>query len=157
MQVIFLDVDGVLNIHSQSYYSLSLRADGSSLWMERHLVHRLNYLIKTTGADVVISSSWRGDMEDLKAQLEKEEFKYWDKVIGATGYKDKYRGDQIQSYLNNHPEITRFVVLEDEPEDVCGAKCSTIAEENVVFVDMENGLSHKDILKAKHILQKETL
>lgn len=152
MNVIFLDVDGVLNILSPSYNTTYYRPDGSVKWMDDHLVQRLNYLIKKTSAKVVISSSWRGDMEDLKEQLIKNGFIHWDQVIGATSYNHRWRGDQIQEYLDSNPSIKNFVVLEDEIEDVCGEKCSAISREKVVEVDMKNGLSDQDITLAQNIL-----
>ena len=39
---------------------------------------------KVKDLNIVISSSWRGDMEDLKLQLEEQGFKYWNLVIDKT-------------------------------------------------------------------------
>ena len=155
MQVIFLDIDGVLNIYSPSYHSAMLQSDGSTKWMEFHLIQRLHYLLEKTGAEIVISSSWRGDMDDLKKQLEKNGFKYWNRVQGRTGFANKHRGQQILDYLGDHKEITGYVILEDEPQDICGEKCNIIDEAFVVQVDMQVGLSHKDIILAKNILYKQ--
>ncbi len=152
MQVIFLDIDGVLNIMSPSYNTTSYRPDGSVRWMEEHLIQRLHYLIEKTDAKIVISSSWRLDMPDLEKQLRVGGFKYWDKVIGETPYIVGHRGDEIQSYLDENPEIDCFVVLEDEIDDVCGEKCQTIHKLNVVEVDMKEGLSHQNVRQAYNIL-----
>lgn len=153
MKVIFLDVDGVLNIMSPSYNTTAYAPDGSVKWMDNHLVQRLDYLIKRTGAKVVISSSWRLDMEDLQLQLEKNGFKSWSEVIGETPYfGSARRGDEIQRYLDEHPDIDCFAVLEDEIDDVCGEKCNTIHKLNVVEVDMRNGLSHQNVDSVYHIL-----
>ena len=152
MNVIFLDVDGVLNIISKSYTTSYYRPDGSVRWMDDHLIQRFNHLVKRTGAKIVISSSWRHDMEDLRIQLEHCGFEYWDEVIGSTPYNDDHRGVQIQDYLDANPEIKCYVVLEDEPQDVCGQKCSLIPKMNVVQVDTRNGLTHQDVDLAYHIL-----
>ena len=151
MQVIFLDVDGVLNIMSPSYNTAYYRPDGSVRWMDDHLVQRFNYLVKKTGAEIVISSSWRLDMKDLEKQLKKNGFEHWDKVQGETPYFGD-RGDEIQKYLDEHPEVDGYVVLEDEIADVCGDKCNTIDATFVVEVDLKNGLSHQDVEKAQNIL-----
>ena len=50
MKVIFLDVDGVLN-SKQDDYSIKLRTDS-------HL-NFLRMIVKSTGAKIVLSSSWR--------------------------------------------------------------------------------------------------
>jgi hypothetical protein len=154
VNVIFLDVDGVLNIMSKSYITTYFRPDGTVRYLEDHLVQRLNYLIETTGSYLVISSSWRLDMEDLLYQLKQSNFKHPDKIIGATDYNEKYRGEQIQDYLDSNPDIESYVVLEDEPCDVCGHKCDIVPEDKVVQVNMKNGLTHEDIEKAKSILMQ---
>ena len=153
MKIIFLDVDGVLNIMSPSYTTSYFRPDGSVKYMDEHLVYRLNYLIEKTDTNIVISSSWRLDMEDLKEQLELSGFKYWDKVIGATDYNEKHRGEQIIDYLSDYNNISNYVVLEDEIEDVHGDKCMIVPIENVVEVDFRNGLTHQDVEKAIKILE----
>ena len=157
MRIIFLDCDGVINILSPSYNTAYYRPDGSVVWFESSLIQRLNWLIEKTDANVVISSSWRLDMADLKVQMEVNGFKYWDKVVGETPYFG-FRGDEIQEWLDNYQDldpIETYVVLEDEIADVCGDKCMTISEEFVVEVDMKNGLTHQDVLKAKDILNRK--
>jgi len=132
-----------------------LQPDKEVKWMEFHLIQRLHYLLEKTGAEIVISSSWRSDMEDLELQLKKNGFKYWDRVQGRTGFANKHRGQQILDYLGDNKEITGYVILEDEPEDICGEKCNVIDEAFVVQVDMQVGLSHTDVIKAKDILYKQ--
>ncbi len=151
ISVIFLDIDGVLNIFSPSYSTNYYRPDGSVQWMDEHLVIRLNYLIDRTGASIVISSSWRSDMDDLKKQLLVSGFKHWDAVVGKTPiFMNGRRGDEIQSYLDHHPEIKTFVVLDDVINNICGDKCSTISKMDVIEVDAKNGLTHQDVNLAYH-------
>lgn len=158
MKVLFLDVDGVLNVMSDSYRTF-MKPEGHHI--EYHLVDRLNYIIAKTDAKVVISSSWKSDMDDLEFQLKQEGFRYWDRVIGRTPFSGEmrrvsskqsgYRGFQIMQWLRDYPyvmDIEQYVVLEDEISDVCGEKCSEIPFENVVAVDMNEGLSHYDTMEA---------
>ena len=71
-KIVFLDVDGVLNIHNPPiYFTLQYKKEGQVEYMERHLVANLNRLVKETGAEIVVSSSWRIMMEVLKEDLEK--------------------------------------------------------------------------------------
>ena len=154
MRLIFLDIDGVLNIYSPSYYTSRLRKDQDTKWVEPHLVERLEWLIEHTDAYIVVSSSWRTIMDDLKYELEREGFRYWDKVIGKTPVL-KHRGEEIKAFLDSFEEpIEAFVVLEDEIEDVCGEKCNEIDPRFVVEVDSKNGLTHQNIEKAYEILTK---
>lgn len=64
MKIIFLDIDGVLNY--QSFLKKSLAGDKSTSKLDYdkkyfapECIERLNKICKTTGAKVVISSSWR--------------------------------------------------------------------------------------------------
>jgi len=142
--VIFLDIDGVVNINSPSYYTNTYKNDGSVMYIEPHLVQRLNWLLERVEANIVISSSWRHDMQDLKEQLEKAGFKYWNRVEGKTTVL-MHRGEEIQEYLNSHPEVKCYVVLEDEIDDVCGEKCDTIHKLNVIEINPQIGLTHNDV------------
>lgn len=103
---LFLDVDGVLNIISNSYTTSKFR-DGL---LEPHLVSRLNYLCEKTSVsacdnasvlEIVISSSWRRDMEALKDELKKAGFQHFDKIVGATTTNSNItsRGAQIWDWL----------------------------------------------------------
>ncbi len=143
-KVIFLDIDGVLNIMSESYRTTNIMRRGAMIYIEPHLAERLDYIIQKTGAMIVVSSSWRGDMDDLQKQMERAGFKNWNKVIGRTPYIHGGRGLEIQAWLAHHTGVTKYVVLEDEIDDVCGEKCDAVPRSNVVEVDMQSGLSHYD-------------
>ena len=173
MNIIFLDVDGVLNIMSDSYNScawINLSYDA----VEPHLMKRLEYLIEQTDAYIVISSSW--SEVQLKQVLEQKRFKYIDRILGRThrGQTDnplnvpderliiqqgtgikflEYRGDQINEWIHDNNFSGNYVVLEDEILDVCGELCNSIPKENVIEVDMNEGLSHKNVLEAISILK----
>lgn len=129
MNVIFLDFDGVLN-----------RGSGRG---EPDLVARLNLITRVTGAYLVVHSSWRygRTVQDLEEIL--RDWGVTGKVLDATpvpaGFSKRMSGiyimdggwDQfvegfekphheraisIQRYLNEHPEVTRFVILDDCPD-----------------------------------------
>jgi hypothetical protein len=147
MKVIFLDCDGVINCISPSYTTSYYKPDGSVTYFDEHLIQRLNWLIEKSEADIVISSSWRYDMPDLKEQMELNGFKHWDKVIGYTPTLT-HRGEEIQRWLDDNPEYRCYVVLEDEPQDVCGEKCNIISKLFVVEINPEIGLTHTDVQAA---------
>jgi len=148
-KLIFLDVDGVLNIMSNSYRTF-MKPYGQHI--EPHLVQRLNYLIDKTNADVVVSSAWRVHMDDLETQMVEQGFKHWHRVIGATPYGGSNRGDQIKKWLEENEYYGLYCVLEDEPSDICGNKCRAISAMYVVHVDMAEGLSENDVSRAIGIL-----
>lgn len=51
-KIIFLDIDGVLNLILQDF-------DKYGSIFHKHFEDNLRYLIDQTGADIVISSTWR--------------------------------------------------------------------------------------------------
>ena len=149
-KIIFLDVDGVLNIFSPSYRSSDSKHYGLDA-IEPHLVRRLEWLLEQTpNSFVVVSSSW--GLSSLFETLHKRNFKYHNKIIARTP-RNKYhlRGEQINQWLMEN-EWGSYVVFEDEISDVCGEKCSIIPREFVVEIDSTEGLSHKNIERAINIL-----
>ena len=145
MKVIFLDVDGVLNIMSNSYYSCSFLNNGNDP-IELHLMKRLEFILeRVPDANIVISSAW--GYKQLIIKLKMHRFKYIERIIDETPRGHTLRGDQIKEWLDNN-QVSNYVVIEDEISDVCGDKCSTIPINHVVEVDMNEGLSHKNTIDA---------
>lgn len=115
MKVIFLDIDGVLNVIPQGF-------DKYGALFHQHFIDNLARLVKETGAKIVISSSWRyGNMKGMwkDRNLPGE-------VIGITPFEDQlikkgkfknydeiFRGHEIEDWLDNHPEVTNYVILDD--------------------------------------------
>lgn len=124
MKVIFLDVDGVLN----STYSDSI-STGEKGWMwdtvsEYHL-EKLKRIVDKTDAKIVLSSSWRvyhplltgdGEITDelLKILVHKLD------IFGLSIYdvtpelRLQIRGNEIKQWLDNHSEVEKYVIIDDE-------------------------------------------
>lgn len=112
MKVIFLDIDGVLT----SKASAMVQAlDRGGLLLMPHPVHVavLNAIILTVDARVVISSTWRRHYQEMLEELQKAGLK--GEILGATPYlPGEQRGTEIQAWLNEHPEVESFVILDDD-------------------------------------------
>ncbi len=132
-KVIFLDIDGVLN--SVDWMQ---RIDGCNIWdqadggsqLDPEAVKRLEYIVSKTGAQVVISSTWRKmyDVATIEGFLRRHGFT--GKVIGETVHRiptDErtttqqmasvyQRGWEINAWLDEHPEVTHFVILDDDSD-----------------------------------------
>lgn len=161
MNIIFLDIDGVLNMQGSSSRTF-MKPSGQHI--EPHIVQRLNYICKeVSDLNIVISSSWRSDMNDLKLQLEEQGFKYWNLVIDKTcqpklissnqppynletDYVCMHRGQQIAEWLHRNRFKDKFLVIDDEIQDICGTTCSSIDRECVYEVDSNEGLLHRDAI-----------
>lgn len=138
--VLFLDIDGVLNSH-HFLYTLPRRADYSERrgneWMEIDptAVARLNTILARTGAKIVVSSSWRHGrtVEWLQETLVKAGFV--GEVIDVTAdYITGRRGDEIQDWLYEHPEVTHSVAVDDDADD------SDYMKANLVKTSFKTGL-----------------
>jgi len=112
MKVIFLDIDGVLNLYCES-------RDEYGCCFHQHLVDNLKRLIDQTGVKIVISSTWRlSGLVIMKEMWEKRNLP--GEVIGITPnfmthYKTTLcRGKEIDAYLEEHSEITNYVILDDD-------------------------------------------
>lgn len=112
MKVIFLDIDGVLNLCYKG-------RDEYGALFHPHLVENLRKIIKETNAKIVISSTWRlSGLSVMKEMWKKRELP--GEIIGITpSFMKEYgttlcRGKEIDSYLENHPEIEKYVILDDD-------------------------------------------
>jgi hypothetical protein len=139
MKVIFLDIDGVLNGHE-------IDQDTGHCWIHAALALRLNRIIKATGAKLVISSAWRYMVHCEAMTMRGFEYmlrthKISGDVIGVTVRDEETpsRGDQIKRWLAEHPEVTSYVILDDEPDGM------TIGDVRFVKTDGSRGLSEADM------------
>ena len=115
MKVIFLDVDGVLNNDATT-----VRTKQGADFVDDFLIKRLKRLIDKTNATVVMSSSWRygrncnTHSDDFYELLEKLELY----GICIEDYTPELHTDdkglEIKEYLAEHPEIEKFVILDDD-------------------------------------------
>ena len=146
-RVIFLDFDGVVTTPESDYVFVP------------ELMTRLGRLLEETDACIVISSSRRcGTLEQTKESIVSPDnthvrnhpFPYYDRIVGQTPFViTSVRGEQVAAYLEMHPEVERYVILDDErrflPEQF----------KHLVFVDEETGLTDKDVERAEEILLNE--
>jgi len=107
MNIIFLDFNGVLDTNENM----------DVINIEN--LKRLKRIVEETNSKIVISSSkknsyWRTgkiskSLQEIIEALEKEKIE----VIGFTPYLDE-REDEIKLYLENHPEIENFCIIDDD-------------------------------------------
>lgn len=149
MKIIFLDIDGVLNT-DQIIRDYSKRHNKYDV-VSSELISKLNKIVEKTKAKVVISSSWRNVFSKKKIvnkYLIPNGFK--GEVIDTTRLTRSsdfgFRGQEIQEWLNEHPNVTSFVVLDDISFGLDNIK------ENFVETDCALGIQNSDVEKAINIL-----
>lgn len=129
IKVIFLDIDGVLNYKSWRDHQLNYSMKNIEP-VDPQKVKLISKIIKKTKAKVVFSSSWRFIMKPDNPQYNNKKSrvykvkrlfnKYNIKIADVTGCDfvspDKKlfgRGCEIQTYLDNHPEIYNYAIIDD--------------------------------------------
>ncbi len=160
MKVIFLDIDGVLNCDTSKSYCHD-DVCGIIVGIDSDKVKRLAEIVNATGAEIVLSSDWKIGWEKYYITRKPSHAKYLDNhlkkkgnliIFDKTPITNKgswYRGEEIITYLNLHPEITHYVILDDTFfEDF---DCNEI-EEHLVLTDYIIGLTDNDVEKAIKIL-----
>lgn len=116
MNVIFLDIDGVLNEDTTP-----TRTRSRFIFIDQDKLLRLKQIVEATGAKIVLSSTWRYDRDDPKYNgdfLELQEAFhnvgldfYSFTPVDAIGIR---RGMEIKAWLGLHPEVDRYIILDDE-------------------------------------------
>jgi hypothetical protein len=110
MKVIFLDIDGVLNCPKTP------NPRKFPYVIDDGLLARFRQLIERTGASVVLSSTWRYDPAGIFSAKH-----YGVPFIDITpDMPDEPRCKEILTWIRNHPEVTRYAVIDDEDDELDG-------------------------------------
>jgi len=101
-KLIFLDIDGVLAVPVESH-----------AWgLSDELQTRLGEILNTTGAMIVMSSSWRKEtVHDTKLYMASRGFQFCDKIIGVTirAYHYLERGAGVHLSIPRGVEIKQWI------------------------------------------------
>ena len=176
MNIIFLDIDGVMN--STEEMIALYNQHGSSIdntLPSPTKCKLLKQLVEETGAKVVLSSSWRLSLNAIQKlidlfepynlilsgftchEVESKKFKNspyegikprYQHTIGNFGTYIEDRGAEIAAWLLDHPKVSNFVILDDEDSDI-----KAWFPNNLVKTDIQVGLTLDDCLKATEILK----
>lgn len=121
MNVIFLDIDGVLNSQTTEE-----RCNGV-IGIDSDKVERLARIIAKNDAILMLTSSWRyhwwkkekedDEQHPLGEYLDQKLKEYNIKIADKISYSGFNRGKAIRNWLKEHPEVKSFIVLDDEEFD----------------------------------------
>nr|DAQ75807.1 MAG TPA: acid phosphatase [Caudoviricetes sp.] len=157
---IFLDIDGVMN--SNLFYSERTQDKRYNELLKFHpqrlawslcnidprAVARLNRITKATNALIIVSSSWRFD-DNLQEvfTLSGIEQRISDRTPWS---KDRFRGSEIQEWLDKQTEPYRYVILDDD-NDMLDSQLPYFIQTDW----LKWGLSDEDVEQAIHILNAD--
>jgi len=160
MKVVFLDIDGVLN--SEEFFE-TLPYNKHDKYIKAGYIEdqafglcnidsvpvaKLNYLLSQTMAKIVVSSSWRGSDPKLQEIFAIVGIPHY---IGVTPYhKDRHRGTEIQMWLDRHPEVENYVIIDDD-NDMLDSQLNHFVQTDAY----KRGLSDEDVELAINILNKK--
>ena len=144
-RIIFLDVDGVLNNGSwaMEMYDKGIRVYRDGILYEP-AIKRLKRLVDTTGAMIVVSSSWR-QIPTAYGQLRDWLFKYGMTIWDKTPYVGGCRGDDITAWFDRNPGKWSYVILDDEG-DMDGHM------DHLIQTDFDVGFTDQDCERAISLL-----
>lgn len=148
MKVIFLDIDGVLNCDTTP------NPRKFPFIVDAVLLRRLERLRGLTGAEVVLSSSWRFDPAGMFSA------KYYgvpfiDTIPDLPG---RPRCEEILAWLDGRPDVERYIVIDDEDDELDPlplfqpSRSTGLTHEMVdAAADYLNGKTDKDMRRSKLI------
>jgi hypothetical protein len=110
MKVIFADIDGVLNCR------LTPNPRKFPYIVDHCLLELFKSLVSYSETKVVLSSTWRYDPAGVFSA------RHWGiPFIDVTpDFSDKPRRDEILAWLANNSDVKRYVVLDDEDDELDG-------------------------------------
>lgn len=124
-KVIFLDFDGVVNTPlwevKNNEYICRYGYPNDGKVNDWQAVQWVSEFCEKYEYSIVISSTWRiawkYTPEHAIACLKNGGLREGIEVLGCTPYlENKHRGDEIEAYLNEHPEITHFLIFDDDTD-----------------------------------------
>lgn len=143
-KILFLDLDGVINSKRTAVafdgYPHSF-SDSDMKRFDHVAIALIRKLCEETDCSIVLSSSWRinSTAHETANALDLP-------IIDITPVLTVSRGFEINAWLSEHPQVTRFAIVDDIAE-MLGDQ-----ENNFVQTDDEVGLSLRDYLDLKQIL-----
>lgn len=110
MKILFLDIDGVVNC------ATTPQRHRGFIGIDPYMAHLVRMIVEQTDCQVVLSSSWR-HFPDGRSEVERQVCPILD--ITPTS-SSGFRGDEIRAWLNGHPEVERYAIVDDDEDMLPG-------------------------------------
>ena len=148
MNIIFLDVDGVLNrVNKDISYGLKRPYTDYFYPFTDECLNNLKELVEKTNSYIVITSTWRYDEIGKSILLEVlRKYKIDNRIIGYTSILGN-KHDEIKAYLDILDDNINYIIIDDD---------NTFKElsNHLIKTDFEIGLNKDNVLEGIKILTK---
>lgn len=141
-KIIFLDFDGVIN---NWYTPKNIKVDYENVLI-------LKNIIDITGAKIVATTSNKRSFQIGLCDIEHSNYNKYVKCLKEYGIEiydvtplGNNREEEILMYLNNNPDITHFLILDDD-------YIFKSLKKHQVYLDLYDGLRKEHIIPAINIL-----
>lgn len=111
-KVLFLDIDGVVNCRETT------QRHRGFIGIDPYMAFMVGKIVLDTHCKVVLSSSWRTFHDDGVGEVSQQVTKIDD--VTPNPWYDKEtnhhssRGEEIQKWLDMHPEVKKYAILDDD-------------------------------------------
>jgi hypothetical protein len=173
MKFLFLDIDGVLvSIKGNKEHNgagFPLRPGAHEMYTRRQIRERICWGSEAVNAlkaiielvpdlKIVISSTWRKGSSlrewekmfaafDIPFIVVGRTVEMWGEIPGSDPIRRAVRGDEIQEWLDRHPETTSFLILDDDLDML-----PYQLEKHFIKTTWQNGLLKQHVFEAVNIL-----
>lgn len=141
--VVFLDFDGV--IRTGGY-----QAEGFKAEFRKDIMLALSAVVNRTGAQVVVTSDWRNALKkaEIDASLSPHlsGFLHKDWMTPICGH----RWNEVQRWLEGHPEVSNYVILEDFAPHF--EEAPSAMKSRVILCNGQTGLMNHQLLEVERLL-----
>lgn len=152
MKALFLDIDGVIATPASMQKSYMLGREPENMLYDSIALMYVGRLVELTGAKVILSSTWREDLDtkdptlraivdNLCCQLEAIGAPLYDvtpKVLGGD------RSSEIGAWLDENP-CEGWAIIDDR---ACFEKRPDVCEGHLVIIEDSGGIRHQHYLQA---------
>ena len=150
MKVIFLDIDGVLNWEGSKASFYDPETNLTYLGIDKARVRRLAQIVNASAAKIVLVTDWKGGYEIGAYKQQTKHAKYLNnklrefnlKVYDKTDIEIKryYRGANIIKWLDAHPEVTDYIIIDDSLSKYSNIDDPAIKEHFIKTVEDYKGI-----------------
>lgn len=157
MKAIFLDIDGVIATRDSMTASFERDLEPHEIEYDHRSLTYLGFIVAQTGAIVVLSSSWRADLNSGSAFIEAIVNNLLDQLAAAgapisdatpmIGGTD--RSYEIGAWLDEHP-CEAYVIIDDRARFELRPE---VADGHLVIIEDSNGIRASHVAQALRILR----